>query len=119
MSQFDPDFEFFQSASGYRSCATDHESKFNAFNSFVCNGVKSPDFQDSFVIQFVCHPNFEAQRKTVTYCTIDATTGGFAVSNSLPGGYKRANSFKNYKSSGGHPKGLFYELNLYTLDGRM
>ena len=52
------------------------------------------------------------------YFSFNSSSGEFDnESSDLPGGYKRANSFKNYKSSGGHPKGLFYEVNLYTFDG--
>jgi hypothetical protein len=118
MSHFHPDFTHFQGASGYRNRTTDHESKFQAFKQFVFSGSKASSFSDSFVIQFVCHPNFEAHRKTVTYFTLNTSTGEFDQSDSLPEGFQRANSFKNFKASGGHPKGLFYELNLYTRDGR-
>jgi len=30
---------------------------------------------------------------------------------------RRYVSYQNYKSSSGHSKGLFYEINLYTRDG--
>lgn len=118
MSRFDPGFSFFQNSSGYRNVHTDHEAKFRAFKKFVCDGEKEFGFKDSFVMQFVCHPNFAAGSKTVTYYTYNPTSGEFERSDSMPQGFKRANSFKNYKSSGGHPKGLFYEVNLYTSDGR-
>ena len=115
MSSFGPDFEHFRTASGYRNRSTDHQSKFDAFRRFVMDGRKSPA-DSSFVIQFVCHPNFEAYAKTVTYFQSD-DEGGFHKSSHLPNGFKRANSYQNYKSTSGHPKGLFYELNLYTGDG--
>lgn len=91
MSQFDPDFRFFNAASGYRNCFTDHEAKFSAFKDYVCNGTKSTtNFADSFVIQFVCHPNFAAHIKTITYYTFNTDSGEFTEICSLPGGYKRA-----------------------------
>lgn len=117
MSRFDPDFRHFASASGYRNSHTDHESKFAAFRAFAVDG-KLPSITDPpFVIQFVCHPNFQPHSKTVTYYEFAPDNVGAAKMDELPSGYRRANSFKNYKSTTGHPKGLFYELNLYTMDG--
>ena len=117
MSHFDPNFRFFNDATGYRNCYTDHEAKFQAFKDFVCNGINCISFTESFVIQFICHPNFQAHAMTITFYTLNINTGEFEESSSLPAGYKRANSFKNYKSSEGDVKGLFYEVNLYTLEG--
>ncbi len=117
MSNFDPSFQYFRHASGYRNCRTDHELKFQSFKDFVCNGKHVNRLSESFVIQFVRHLSFEADRKSVLYYTFNPSQGDFAVSDRMPNGFKRANSFKNYKTKEGHPKGLFYELNLYTVDG--
>jgi len=115
MSHFDPEFHHFAAASGYRNRRTDHESKFRAFHDYVVEETAPPDFAAPFVIQFVCHPNFEPNLKTVTY--YELTSDGFEEHAQLPSGYHRGNSYKNYKSASGHSKGLFYELNLYTKDG--
>ena len=122
MSSFDPNFDNFRSASGYRNRTTDHESKFDAFRSFVLDtnfAGHNDGTADAFVIQFVCHPNFHAGDKTVLYYERTSAEGNdFERTTNLPPGYKRGNSYKNYKSRSGHPKGLFYELNIYTRDGR-
>jgi hypothetical protein len=130
MSHFDPDFLIhFRSASAYRFRTTDHEDKFRAFRQFASHddhqggATTHHDFREPFVIQFVCHPNFHAHEKTITYFVLgDAAAAGgdvsFQESSTMPDGFRRANCYKNYKSKGGHPKGLFYELNLYTRDGR-
>lgn len=117
MSTFDPDFAHFREASGYRNRRTDHESKFQAFRDFVVSNKAPSGFSSPFVIQLVCHPNFEAHRKTVSFYELSDEGDRFDQIDALPGGYLRANSFKNYKSNSGHPRGLFYELNLYTKDG--
>jgi len=116
MSSFDPDFIFFRSSRPYQNRFTDHESKFNAFRSFALEGQPPSDIQGAFVIQFVCHPNFLAQSKTITYFVHNGS-GNFERTDDLPAGFRRANSYKNYKSADGHPKGLFFELNLYTPSG--
>ena len=111
MSRFDPDFQFFQRAVGYRNCHTDHEMKLRSFREYVCHGTKLSDgVTEEFVIQFVCHPNFAAHLKTITYYTFDPSSGTFDETGSLPTGYRRANSFKNYKCP---QHNLFFEVNLY------
>lgn len=114
MSHFDPDLRYFANASGYRNTYTNHESKFRVFRDFVVEGRAPSSEHSPFVIQFVCHPNFGANLKTVTY--YELVPDGFEARDQLPSRYRRANSYKNYKSALGHPKGLFYELNLYTKD---
>lgn len=116
MSSFDPDFNFFRSSRPYRNKSTDHESKFMAFRSFALEGQSPSNIEDVFVIQFVCHPNFMTHSKTVTYFLHNGS-GEFDRTDDLPAGFRRANSYKNYKSDKGHKKGLFYELNLYTPSG--
>jgi hypothetical protein len=116
MSSFDPTFEHFRAATGYQNRRTDHQPKFDAFRGFVLDGtLRTSDLH--FVIQFVCHPNFQAHAKTVDYFELQ-DDGSFSRLSALPSGYHRANSYQNYKSATGHPKGLFYELNLYNGDGR-
>jgi hypothetical protein len=123
MSHFDPNFDHFRNAVGYCNRTTDHESQFNAFKNYVGAGTNSL-LRGSFLIQFVCHPNFEPHRKTITFYVYDEETGSFQQSTStvicgdLTIGFQGANSYKNYKTASGHKKGLFYELNLYTKDGR-
>ncbi|KAL7581107.1 hypothetical protein ACA910_005908 [Epithemia clementina (nom. ined.)] len=115
----DADLSFFASATGYRNIRTDNDHKFQAFQSFAQNNRKArTPFSDPFVIQFVCHPNFEPDRKEIAYYTYNPDTDDFDSSETLPSDFRRANSFQNYKSSGGHPKGLFFELNLYTHEGQ-
>lgn len=85
MSSFDLDFRHFSSASGYRNRRTDHEEKFNSFRSYVIDGEAS-SLTESFVIQFVCHPNFQANRKTVAFFKLDCRTGKFDEFDELPPG---------------------------------
>ena len=66
MSSFDPDFEHFRSASGYRNRYTNHEAKFDAFRNFDLDEKPAAGYDavmDPFVIQFVYHPNFHAGNK--------------------------------------------------------
>jgi len=109
MSSFDPDFTHFSSSRPYRNTRTDHEPKFESFRTFVVNGqasTKIPGQGGPFVIHCQSVSYFSSNEK-----------GEFEESADLPPGFHRANSFKNYKSTDGHPKGLFYELNLYTSRG--
>jgi len=118
MSTFDPQLTHFKSASGYRNHRTVHNDKFQAFRKSLVQG-KRPAFDKKknskmspFVIQFVCHPNFAGHLKTISY--YELVGDKFELRDQLPPGYSRANSYQNYKSPSGHPKGLFYELNLYN-----
>jgi len=122
----------FRSASEFRNRYTNHESKFDAFREFVLNDGSNKSVEggdptlsgaEPFVIQFICHPNFNPDDKEVAYYeyssadTADGKTSFQEKPTLPPGGYKRKNSFKsfkNYVSTSGHPNGLFYELNLYT-----
>jgi hypothetical protein len=118
MSDFDPNFDHLRNARRYSNTITDHDSKFEAFQDYVLNGTKSP-VRNAFVIQFVCHPNFKAHLKTTTWYALNEGTGDFEVAVTLPQGYRRANSYKNFKTERGHghENGLYYELNLYSQDG--
>lgn len=113
--KWDPNLEYFRSASGYRNVASDHARMFESFRSFAMSGTPT-SVAEPFVIQFVCHPNFLADQKEAVYYLFQE--GGCVISSdSLPSGFQRANSYRNYKSAAGHPKGLFYEVNLYTSSG--
>jgi hypothetical protein len=122
MARWDPTFKYFQQASGYRNRRTDHEAKFKLFLDYMIRNERMTsmieDVVDTFVIQFVCHPNFHPESKDIVYYVYNGH-GNFDSSTSLPLGFARANSFKNYKTTPGigHEKGLFYELNLYTSTG--
>ena len=121
MSKFDPNFEFFGSAKRRTSAGTDHDSKFEAFREHVLHGKSNLalTFQPPFVIQFVCHPNFEQHRKTISYFIHNEATNDFEPAQVLTPGFRRANSYHNYVTDAGvgHPKGLYFELNLYTMGG--
>lgn len=96
---------------------TDHQPKFDAFRDFL-NGNRPERVTGTFVIQFVHHPNFQEYSKTIEYYRYN--DGSFDRSDNLPHGFRRANSYQNYRTpkGTGHANGIFYELNLYTSDGR-
>ena len=54
----------------------------------------------------------------VLYYISNKAKGGFDCLDSLPVGFQRGNSYHNYKTDLGHPKGPNYELNLCTRDGK-
>uniref|UniRef100_A0A0G4HKI0 Uncharacterized protein n=1 Tax=Chromera velia CCMP2878 TaxID=1169474 RepID=A0A0G4HKI0_9ALVE len=107
--------ELLKSASGYRNRRTDHDDKFAAFWDWNSKGSTSTAI-GNYVIQLVAHPNFQPELKTVLYFRREAA--GFVKMDALHD-HKRANTFKNYRTSNGvgHPKGYFFDLNLYVMDG--
>lgn len=108
MSSFDPQLTQFKSASGYRNHRTVNHTKFKALRNNLTNGTPEYDAKNPFVIQFGC-PNFAGHLPITNY---ELVGDKFQLREQLPPGYKRANSYQNYKSTTGHPKGLFYESTL-------
>ena len=100
-----------QNAKPYNDIITDYEEEFNAFLEWEKTKITKKS-NETYIIQFVKHPNFEQENKEITYFKKDGNS--FKVCNDT-NGYKKANSFKNFKTNKGedHKKGLFYELNLY------
>lgn len=117
-SELDPDFTYFRSAKRYTTKPTDHDSKFLAFRGYLLQKTAPLSSSSPYVIQFVCHPNFEQQRKVISYFIFNKKEGTFDRMETLPEGFVRANAYHNYMTNLGHPRGLYYELNLYTPDGQ-
>ena len=53
-----------------------------------------------------------------SYFIFNKKEGSFDRLETLPEGFLRANAYHNYMTNLGHPRGLYYELNLYTPDGQ-
>ncbi len=104
-----------QNAKLYKSTYTDHENKFNNFIKWAKNGNHDDTSNNNYVIQFVKHPNFQPNNKEIKYFMKQEDQ--FIICDNISD-YKKANSYKNLKTSSGegHSKGLFYELNLYLND---
>ena len=97
----------------YGNIITDKESYFTQFIDWQKNGNHKNQIVEDYVIQFICHPNFEAHNKTINY--YKKIDNRFEEITDIAN-YKKSNSYKNYKTNKGigHMKGLFYELNLYS-----
>ena len=99
-------------AKPYKPCSTDHEHKFQAFYEFANGNLPAYDGHEEFAIQFTKQVNFTPISETKYYVFNDGTfteTNQAGLANS---GYRRANSYKNYKCCN-----YFYEVNLYTKSG--
>ena len=98
-----------------------HSTKFNSFLSWQKNATAASS--SSFVIQLVKHPQFRSDHstlRTVTYYLHRENEEGFQLVDSLPEGYRSANSFYNTKcacKNCGEGKGWFYELNEFVSAG--
>ena len=96
----------------YRPRKTDNEDCFDSFLAWAKAAPLKPVFK-SFAIQMVCHPNFQASQKEISWFTCEPD-GTFMFTGDTPKEIVRANSFKNFKTAKGtgHPNGIFYEVNL-------
>tara|TARA_Y100000996_G_scaffold412857_1_gene399887 strand:- start:2107 stop:2541 length:435 start_codon:yes stop_codon:yes gene_type:complete len=103
-----------QQAVPYKNIRTDKEEYFNQFFEWDKNGFHQNNIEDDYIIQLVECPNFEHKKKIQYYKKTDDKFVEVEEKDIL--NYKKANSFKNLKTNKnvGHPKGLFYELNLYS-----
>ena len=105
--------EVIQQAKPHRNIRTDNESKFNYVQSFL-KGDAAPVQQDVFAVQIVHHPNFNAHLRDESWFVSDEQ--GARLENTKPEGFRKENSFKNYRTDPGvgHLQGIFYEFNLYN-----
>ena len=115
-------------AKPYKPCSTDHEHKFQAFYEFANGNLPTYGGHEEFAIQFTKQVNFtpitETKyfvfndgrfRETHVFGSLVGTLGTFVETNQAGlanSGYRRANSYKNYKCCN-----YFYEVNLYTKSG--
>ena len=101
-----------QQAKPYRNIRTDNEAKFDDVWSFL-KGESPGPAQDCYAAQIVHHPNFNAHLREEKWFVSDMD--GARLENTKPDGFQKENSFKNYRTDAGvgHPKGIFYEFNLY------
>ena len=84
-------------AKPYKPCSTDHEHKFQAFYEFANGNLPTYDGYEEFAIQFTKQVNFTLITETKYFFFNDGTfieTNQVKLVNS---GYRKANSFKNYK----------------------
>ena len=102
-----------EQAQPYRNIRTDKEEYFNQFLQWTKTSQHNNSISDEYIIQLVSHPNFEPNNKEVRYFKKE---NNLFEETELTQEYKKANSFKNFKTNKGigNPKGMFYELNLYS-----
>ena len=100
-------------AKPYKPCFTDHEYKFRAFYEFANGSLPTDGGSEDFAIQFTKQVNFRPASIVTKYFVFN--DGKFVETNQaglVNSGYRRANSYKNYKCCN-----YFYEVNLYTKSG--
>jgi len=109
---------FHPATQAYRPIYTDHEAPLQEFCAWarVDAVPASPATVDArWVFQVVQHPNFCRSARQVTYFARQGETYvQVPPAAATPASLLRVNAFKNFKSrpGEGHPKGMFYEVNL-------
>ena len=107
---------FNQNIIPYRPIRTDKDPYFQEFLEFGKNDIHHNLVKEKdYVIQLVESPNFSDDKTIKYFKKVDNKFEEISEKLILEN-YKKANSYKNFKTNRGvgHPKGLFYEFNLYT-----
>lgn len=93
----------------------DHADLFQAFEQALRKDPSTkPPVPTNFVMQVKAHPNQCNHGVHISW--VDEK--GWNTNEHQPQGARRANAWRNYRTSPGvgHSEGLFFELNLYTTD---